>query len=68
MFWSGLINLDIYYHPGGLSVRRGVVHKTVRSVCDFKEETYCLVSIDEEKLRIFGKGMETDFIYLYTNN
>ena len=57
-----------HYHPGGLSVRRGVVHKTVRSVCDFKEETYCLISIDEEKLRIFGKGMETDFIYLYANN
>ena len=26
------------------------------------------LSIDEEKLRIFGKGMETDFIYLYANN
>ncbi len=57
-----------HYHPGGLSVRKGVVHKTVRSVCDFKEETFCLVSIDEEKLRIFGKGMESDFIYSYAND
>ena len=50
-----------HYHPGGLAVRRGVVHKTVRSICDFKEETYCLVTLDENELRIIGKGMETNF-------
>lgn len=57
-----------HYHPGGLSVRNGVVHKTVRSVCDFKEETFCLVTVDEEKVRFFGKGMETDFIYSFAKN
>ena len=57
-----------HYHPGGLAVRKGVVHKTVRSICDFKEETYCLVMLDDEKVRIFGKGMETNFTHLYAKN
>ena len=56
-----------HYHPGGLAVRRGVVHKTVRSLCDFKEETYCLVTLDEEKIRISGKGMETGYTGKYSN-
>ena len=54
-----------HYHPGGLSVRNGVVHKTVRSICDFKEETYCLVTLDGESLKIRGRGMESNFAYSY---
>ena len=56
-----------HYHPGGLAVREGVVHKTVRSLCDFKEETYCLITLDGESLKIRGKGMESNFAYSYAN-
>lgn len=57
-----------HYHPGGLAVRRGVIHKTVRSLCDFKEETACIISADDEKIKISGMGMETNFVHVYTDN
>ena len=54
-----------HYHPGGLAVRSGVVHKTVRSVCDHSLPTACIVSIDENLIKIEGLGMETNFSYEY---
>ncbi len=51
-----------HYHPGGLAVRNGVVHKTVRSVCDFKEPTASLFTLSGERTRIDGIGAETNFI------
>ena len=54
-----------HYHHGGLSVRGGVVHKTVRSICDFTNDTYCIITADSEKLKISGKGSETNFIHVY---
>lgn len=57
-----------HYHPGGLSVRGGVMHKTVRSLCDFKEDTACIVYADGEKIKISGMGMETNFVHLYPDS
>ena len=52
-----------HYHPGGLAVRNGVVHKTVRSVCDHSLLTACVVSMDDNLMKIEGLGMETNFAY-----
>ena len=54
-----------HYHPGGLAVRNGVIHKTVRSVCDHRSPTACIVSIGENRITIEGFGMETNFAYQY---
>lgn len=54
-----------HYHPGGLSVRNGVMHKTVKSICDFTADTYCIITADKEKIRISGAGAETHFVYRY---
>ena len=54
-----------HYHAGGLAVREGVMHKTVRSLCDFSEPTYCIISADKEKIRISGVGAETNFVHCY---
>ena len=54
-----------HYHPGGLAVRKGVMHKTVRSICDFKEPTACIMIADENQIKVDGIGMETNFIHQY---
>ena len=54
-----------HYHPGGLAVRRGVMHKTVRSVCDHHCPTACIILADGEKIKIDGIGMETSFIHRF---
>ena len=54
-----------HYHPGGLAVRNGVIHKTVRSVCDHSSPTACIVSIDENYITLEGLGMETNFVHKY---
>ena len=54
-----------HYHPGGLTVRKGVMHKTVRSVCDHHCPTACIMLADDEKIKIDGFGMETSFIHRF---
>lgn len=54
-----------HYHQGGLAIRDGIMHKTVRSVCDFKEATYCVITADDEKIKIRGVGAETNFVHFY---
>ncbi len=54
-----------HYHPGGLIIRNGVMHKTVRSVCDYHFPTACVMLADDEKIKIDGIGMETSFIHRY---
>ena len=54
-----------HYHPGGLGIRNGVIHKTVRSVCDHRLPTACIASIDENLIKLEGLGMETNFVYSY---
>ena len=54
-----------HYHPGGLTVRKGVMHKTVRSVCDYHQPTACMILADENMIKIDGIGMETSFVHRY---
>ncbi len=54
-----------HHHPGGLAVRRGVLHKTMRSVCDNAEPTCCIFEADADELRVTGVGAETDYIHRY---
>ncbi|MBR2650377.1 MAG: metallophosphoesterase [Clostridia bacterium] len=54
-----------HYHPGGLAVFDGVVHKTVRSLCDFSVPTYVIVTVDGEKIKFSGYGAETSFIHYF---
>ena len=54
-----------HYHPGGLVIRKGVMHKTVRSVCDHHFPTACIVVADAERIKIDGIGMETSFIHYF---
>ena len=54
-----------HYHQGGLAVRNGVVHKTVRSVCDYSLPTACIVTVDENMIKLEGLGTETNFVYKY---
>ena len=54
-----------HYHPGGLVIRNGVMHKTVRSVCDYHVPTACVMLADSERIKIDGIGMETSFIHNY---
>lgn len=48
-------------HRGGLSIRKGVMHKTMRSVCDHSEPTACVFEVDETAINVKGLGNETDF-------
>lgn len=50
-------------HGGGLSVRNGVMHKTLRSVCDHPEPTACIFEADDTSIIISGIGNETDFTH-----
>lgn len=55
-----------HYHPGGLAVRNGVMHKTVRSLCDWGDETaYCIMTSDDNQIEVQGKGVEKDFVHKY---
>lgn len=55
-----------HYHPGGLAVRNGVMHKTVRSVCDHHFPTACVMLADKNQIKVDGIGMETSLIHSYT--
>ena len=50
-------------HGGGISVRNGVLHKTLRSVCDNPVPTACIFEADDEMLKIYGIGAEEDFTH-----
>ncbi len=53
-----------HYHPGGTALRKGVLHKTVRSVCDFAEPTACIVETAEDRILLAGIGAESDFLHI----
>ncbi len=55
-----------HYHPGGIGLRRGVLHKTVRSVCDFEKPTACIFTADENGISVKGIGDEFDFSHKYS--
>ena len=52
-------------HGGGISVRNGILHKTLRSVCDYEQPTACIFEVDEKKMKIQGIGSEDNFIHYY---
>lgn len=53
-------------HDGAISVRKGVLHKTLRSVCDNAEPTACIFEADDEKLTLRGIGAEKDFVHRFS--
>ena len=54
-----------HYHKGGIALRKGVLHKTVRSICDYPEPTACIFTADKEKITIDGIGNESNFIHTF---
>lgn len=52
-------------HGGGMTVRKGVMHKTMRSVCDNTEPTACICVADENEISVEGMGNETDFTHKF---
>ena len=52
-----------HYHNGGVAVRNGVLHKTVRSVCDYKNPTAAIFTLDGNGIKVKGIGDETDFTH-----
>ncbi len=54
-----------HYHNGGTAIRKGVLHKTVRSVCDWKEPTACIFTVYNDKICVEGIGNETSITHKY---
>ncbi len=52
-------------HRGGISVRKGVLHKTLRSVCDNDAPTACIFEADDMVLNVYGIGAEFDFTHKF---
>lgn len=52
-----------HYHGGGIAVRKGVLHKTFRSLCDCDDLTYSIISVDSDSLSIQGFGAEDSCTY-----
>ena len=50
-------------HGGDLSVRNGVLHKTVKSICDNPQPTACIFDVSENKIEVLGIGAENDFTH-----
>lgn len=49
-----------HYHHGCLARRNGILYKTVHSVCDHPDPTFCIMQADETAIHIRGFGAETD--------
>jgi len=52
-------------HGGDISVRKNVLHKTVKSVCDNPQPTACIFEVSEDKIKVTGIGAETDFTHYF---
>ena len=54
-----------HHHHGGIAVRKGVLHKTVKGLCELKDPTGLIVSVFQNRIEIKGLGAETDFTIQY---
>lgn len=52
-----------HYHPGGIALRNGVLHKTVRAVCNSSVPTASVVRIWRDRIELEGIGKETNFTF-----
>lgn len=52
-----------HYHPGGAAVRKGVVHKTVKAICNCMEPTALIARIDGDEITFEPVGEEKAFSY-----
>ena len=51
-----------HYHPGGLALRRRVLYKTVKALCNAAEPTAVIVRSNGDQIVLTGIGEETDFV------
>lgn len=52
-----------HYHPGGIALRNGVLHKTVRAICNSAVPTATVVRIYPDRIELEGIGEETNFTF-----
>ncbi len=52
-----------HYHPGGTAVRKGVLHKTVRAICNSAVPTSTIARVYEDRIELEGIGEENDFVF-----
>ncbi len=54
-----------HYHPGGIAIRNGVLHKTVRAICNSSVPTACIAKIYKDRIELKGIGEEKDFVFAF---
>ncbi|MDD3153805.1 MAG: CehA/McbA family metallohydrolase [Victivallaceae bacterium] len=52
-----------HYHPGAIALRKGVLHKTVRAICNSNEPTGVIVRLYKDRLELEGVGEEHSFCH-----
>lgn len=52
-----------HYHPGGIALRNGVLHKTVRAICNSAVPTASVARIYADRIELEGIGEEQDFVF-----
>ena len=56
-----------YYHPGGIALNGGILHKTVKAVCDHDEVSGSIARIYTDRIELQGIGEEEDFVFAFDN-
>ncbi len=54
-----------HYHPGGLACRNGVLHKTVKALCNVSVPTACVCHVYEDRIVLEGIGEEGSFVHFF---
>ena len=57
--------LSGHEHKGGMAVRNGVLHKTVKGLCEMKEPTGVIVNVYRDRIELKGFGEETDYTFKF---
>ncbi len=52
-----------HYHPGGCAARKGVLHKTVRALCNATVPTACIANIYSDRIVLEAIGEEQPFVH-----
>lgn len=52
-----------HYHPGGIALRNGVLHKTVRALCNSAVPTAAVARIFADRIELEGIGGEQNFVF-----
>lgn len=54
-----------HYHPGGCAIRNGVLHKTVRAICNAAMPTAVIARVYPDRLELEGIGEESGACHPY---